>query len=464
MKTKIKNKGFTIIELIVVMAIIGVFVLLAIPKFMGYTEKAKATEIKSNTKQLENASERYYIDKNDWPRLMDVPYTSSQITTFAQEITDKTGQVVTLDITGSYYDIDYTKIQAYVQKPKDNTHYVIQNPVGEVYYLKNLTTLGESTLSNIPLPNNKPTAVITMTPGTSITTATDITWSYASSTDIDGDTIINAEWRNKQNSYTTAGSYTTELRVQDSKGLWSEWTSNTFNVSTFVATDVIWTTGSGLPIPTATDIDTDKTNDISSVSNMLWHWSNILSWTQQKYTPDNSCGVMRGYYIRYFNATPSFNPSYGWRPILEVSNTDPLITGKNSGDIVKLGTVYMNNAKVLNPSNPIIGGNVTTYAGGNIEIRDTDTDDAYKIRWVYVKDGGKNLLIADRNLIMNVSWDTLDSQSLVIGKNILVNSGSYNVRLMTGGQVATNGSVGNFMASATNEWDRIISGAYPLLP
>jgi len=140
----IKNKkGFTLIELIVVMAIIGILVLLAIPKFMGYTEKAKLTKLKSNTKVLETASERYYIEHQDWPRLSNIPYTSEQITTFAQEITDKTGQVVTLDATGNYYDIDYSKLQQYANKQSDNIHYILQNPVGEVYYLKNLTKAGE---------------------------------------------------------------------------------------------------------------------------------------------------------------------------------------------------------------------------------------------------------------------------------------------------------------------------------
>jgi len=224
------KKGFTIIELIVVMAIIGVLVLLAMPKFMGYTEKARLTEIKSNTKQLENASERYYIDNQDWPRLTDVSYTADQISTFAQEITNKSGQVVTLDLTGQYYDIDYSKIQQYVQKPKSDIHYILQNPVGEIYYLKNLTPVGESRLTIPIVINNKPTAVITMTPNQELTTATIITWSSSTSTDIDGDTIKSVEWDNKQGTYTTAGTYTVKLRVQDEHDLWSDWISTTFNV------------------------------------------------------------------------------------------------------------------------------------------------------------------------------------------------------------------------------------------
>jgi len=232
---KIKNKeAFTIIELIVVMAVIGILVLLAMPKFMNYTQKAKITQINSDTKQLENASERYYMDKNDWPKLTDVPYTSAQITTFAQEVTDKTGQVVTLDTSGSYYDIDYSKLQTYIKKPNANTHYVLQNPVGEIYYLKNLTTIGENRLTIPEVINNKPVAVITMTPGTALTTDNNITWGYSGSTDIDGDAITNVEWQGKQDTY-TAGTYIVKLRVQDEHGLWSDWTSKSFTVSQYLS-------------------------------------------------------------------------------------------------------------------------------------------------------------------------------------------------------------------------------------
>jgi len=229
MKLNKRKKGFTIVELIVVMAIIGVLVLLAMPKFMDYTKQAKLTQIKVDTKQLENASERYYIDKQDWPRLSDTPYTSAQITSFTQEVTDKTGQVVTLDSSGSYYDVNYTKLQQYVQKPKNDIHYIIQNPVGEIYHLGNLTPTGEERLNPPVILNNKPVAVITMTPGTALTTATNITWAYSNSTDIDGDSITNGEWQGNQATY-TAGTYTVQLRVQDIKGLWSDWTSKTISV------------------------------------------------------------------------------------------------------------------------------------------------------------------------------------------------------------------------------------------
>jgi len=145
---KIKNKkAFTIIELIVVMAIIGILVLLAMPKFMGHTKEAKFTKLIANTKLLENASERYYMDKNDWPRLTDVPYTSVQIKAFAQKVYDTTGKEVTLDLTGNYYDIDYAKLSQYIHVPDDNTSYIIQNPVGSVYSLEGLTATAKDRLN-----------------------------------------------------------------------------------------------------------------------------------------------------------------------------------------------------------------------------------------------------------------------------------------------------------------------------
>ena len=161
---KVKSKkGFTLIELIVVMAVIGILVLLAMPKFIGHTKEAKFTKLIVNTKQIENASERYYMDKNDWPRFTDIPYTATQVEAFAQKIYDTTGKEASLDMSGNYYDIDYSKLSNYINIADDKMDYIIQNPVGNVYALEKLTPAAETRATDIRVTGTTLNAITTPT-------------------------------------------------------------------------------------------------------------------------------------------------------------------------------------------------------------------------------------------------------------------------------------------------------------
>lgn len=126
-----------------------------------------------------------------------------------------------------------------------------------------------------------------------------------------------------------------------------------------------------------------------------------------------------------------------------------------NGDLVKLGTLYINNIKQLNPTNPIKGGNIPNYSSGNIEIRDSDNDDNYKINWIKVTIGKNNLLIADRNILVGISWDTLNAQGLITGKDVIINGHNYKLRVLTGGSNFSNRDSGG--TPTTNEWDKIIA-------
>ena len=58
------KKGFTLVELMVVIVIIGILAALAIPRFLGATNKTKVAEFKPVLKQLFTLQESYYQERN----------------------------------------------------------------------------------------------------------------------------------------------------------------------------------------------------------------------------------------------------------------------------------------------------------------------------------------------------------------------------------------------------------------
>ncbi len=60
---KNRKKGFTLIELIVVIAILGILAAVLIPKFTGFTDKAKKTQALTDAKQFATAMDSLYAEK-----------------------------------------------------------------------------------------------------------------------------------------------------------------------------------------------------------------------------------------------------------------------------------------------------------------------------------------------------------------------------------------------------------------
>ena len=74
MKKNLKGeKGFTLIELMIVVAIIGILAAIAIPRFAQMLEKAREGSTKGNIGAIKSATSIYYGDREGvWPTSIDL--------------------------------------------------------------------------------------------------------------------------------------------------------------------------------------------------------------------------------------------------------------------------------------------------------------------------------------------------------------------------------------------------------
>lgn len=83
-RAKLRNsKGFTLIEMLVVVAIIGILVLLAVPRYVGYTKDANVATMQADVRVLESAALVSSIDEEGWPVTGD-PITTGDAVTFVK--------------------------------------------------------------------------------------------------------------------------------------------------------------------------------------------------------------------------------------------------------------------------------------------------------------------------------------------------------------------------------------------
>jgi general secretion pathway protein G len=106
---KAKKRGFTFIELMVVMAIIATIIAIAMPRYFQGLERTKETALKQNLKEMRDAIDHYHADKGQYPANLQTLVSERYLRFIPEDpITEKadTWQIVLPpDQSGRVYDV-----------------------------------------------------------------------------------------------------------------------------------------------------------------------------------------------------------------------------------------------------------------------------------------------------------------------------------------------------------------------
>jgi general secretion pathway protein G len=104
-----QDAGFTLMELMIVMMIIGVLATLAIPSFVGAVKSAREAVLKEDLRVMRSAIDAYTMDKQKAPQSLDDLVQDGYLKVIPQDPMTKARDTWVTDTSDSLHTLDQTE-------------------------------------------------------------------------------------------------------------------------------------------------------------------------------------------------------------------------------------------------------------------------------------------------------------------------------------------------------------------
>jgi type IV pilus assembly protein PilA len=141
------QKGFTLIELMIVIAIIGILAAIAIPAYQNYTIRSQITEGLTLADGWKTAIAEYYANTGNWPAQTNLTGTSNSIGKYESSVTVNASGVIQITYGNQANSKINTKILALLPFTNQNNDVLWQ--CGNAAAPNGGTSSGGSNTSNI---------------------------------------------------------------------------------------------------------------------------------------------------------------------------------------------------------------------------------------------------------------------------------------------------------------------------